>query len=558
MLIDAKTLPVGTAINTDVCVIGTGPAGLTLAHEFIGQGFQVCLLESGGLEADTETQSLCTGETIGDPYSELDILRRRQCGGTANDWTVQITPTQKGVRYGVLDEVDFEQRDWLPYSGWPFNRSHLEPFYERAQSICKIGPFKYEGTDWQNGNNPELPLASKRLTTTVFQFGPSAAFTQEHRDTAIKAKNITVYLNANAVELETDEGAKAVTRVRFVCFPGKQFWVSAKMVILATGGLENARLLLLSDQTQKSGLGNQNDLVGRFFMDHPLVRTGDFIPSNRHIFNQTALYNRCQINKTLVMGKLSLSNSVMRHEKVLNMSAMLFPRYPLIQSEAIRSLKTLLEGAKSGRLPEDTRKHLRNVNHGVSDFTAAAYRTLIEKPLRPAIPADLGHGGWSKFKNKERKFGYFEVYSQTEQAPHPDNRVTLSQQLDQLGSRKIKLHWQWRSIDIDNVVRAQAILAEEIQYAGLGKLLIDRQEERPFLLTPTTHHHIGTTRMHVDAKLGVVNESCQVHGVSNLFVAGSSVFPTGGYANPTLTIVALAVRLADHIKKVIKTGEAAL
>lgn len=130
--------------------------------------------------------------------------------------------------------------------------------------------------------------------------------------------------------------------------------------------------------------------------------------------------------------------------------------------------------------------------------------------------------------------------------------MTLSEQLDQLGSRKIKLHWQWRNIDIDNVVRAQAILAEEIESAGLGKLLIDRQGERPFLMTPTTHHHIGTTRMHVDDKLGVVDENCQVHGISNLFIAGSSVFPTGGYANPTLTIVALAVRLADHIKKAIK------
>lgn len=549
MLIDARTLPKGGTIDTEVCIVGTGPAGLTLAHEFIEQDFRVCLLESGGLEPDEETQSLCVGETAGDTYSELDILRRRQCGGTANDWTVQIAPGQAGVRYGQLDEVDFEKRDWLPYSGWPFDLSYLEPFYERAQSICQAGPFAYDADAWEDAQTPQLPFIGNRVKTTMFQFGPSAAFYQEHRDQASQASNITIYLNANVVELETDETAKTVTRVRVACLSGNEFWVSAKIVILATGGIENARLLLLSNQTQKTGLGNQNDLVGRFFMDHPLVRTGEFIPSNRNIFNSTALYDRRRVNNTPVMGKLALTNEVMRDEQVLNMSAMLYPRYPHNQPEAVRSLKKLLKSLGRAKLPEDALKHFRNVSTGVGDIVAAAYTELLVKPFRPDIPGDLPRGGWSEWENKERKFGYFEVYSQTEQAPDPDNRVMLSDQLDRLGCPKVKLHWRWREIDTYNVKRAQQILAEEIARSELGQLQIDRDGEKPFLLTPTTHHHIGTTRMHTDPKQGVVDENCQVHGVSNVFIAGSSVFPTGGYGNPTLTIVALAVRLADQVKQ---------
>lgn len=551
MLFDARTLPNGETIATDVCIVGTGPAGLTLAREFTNQSFRVCLLESGGLDPDSETQGLCVGETEGEPYSDLDILRRRQCGGTANDWTVQITPTQKGVRYGTLDEVDFEQRDWLPYSGWCFNRADLEPFYKRAQSVCQAGFFDYEADGWEDGENQRLPLKGNRVQTTMFQFGPSAAFTRVERDRAIQARNITLYLNANVVALETDETATTVTGVRVACLSGNQFEVAAKIVILATGGLENARLLLLSNRVQKAGLGNQHDLVGRFFMDHPLVRTGEFIPSDRQLFNKTALYDRRWVNNTLVMGKLSLTNEVMRQEQVLNMSALLFPRYPLNSSPAVAAVKTGIQAIRQGKLPQDTAKQLRSLVTNSGDLVATAYRSLFVKPFLPAIPADLGQGGWSEWQQKERKFGYFEVFSQTEQAPDPENRVMLSNDRDRLNCPKVKLQWRWRDRDRENVKRGQTILAEEIARAGLGQLQLDRNGEDPQIFTPTTHHHIGTTRMHFEPKQGVVDENCRVHSVSNLYIAGSSVFPTGGYANPTLTIVALALRLADRVKAAI-------
>lgn len=546
MLVDARTLPTGEIIETEVCIVGAGPAGITLAREFAFADFRVCLLESGGLEFNKNTQSLCEGESVGEDFGILDSQRRRQFGGTANCWEIKIDKNPIGIRHVPLDKIDFEKRDWFPYSGWPFDKSHLDPFYERAQSVCKLGPFAYDAEAWSDTQAPQLPLTGSRVTTTMFQFGPRTAFTQEYRDEINQASNITTYLNANLVDIETNETARTVTRLRVVSLQGNEFWVCAKVFILATGAMENAQLLLLSNKTQKAGLGNQNDLVGRFFIDHPFVDGGMLIPNNRQIFNTTALYDLRQVNNVAVMGKLTLTEEVMRREKLLNISAMLFPRPKLYQSKAARSFDTLRAAFVNGEVPQDAFKHLSNIIHGLDYVVPAVYRRLAKQ--QTFFPS-LGSGGWSYLQANERRFVMFEVLHQTEQAPNPDNRVMLSAQRDRLGRRKVQLHWRcWSDIDICSIKRAQEIISQEIARAGLGQLEVARDGELPQLHSPGAHHHMGTTRMHTDPKQGVVNANCQVHGVSNLFITGGSVFPTGGFANPTLTIVALAIRLADHVK----------
>ncbi len=560
MLIDSRQLLANVIIESDVCIVGTGPAGMTLARELIGQDFQVCLLESGDVEFNQETQNLCIGETIGDDFKTLYETRHRQFGGLANEWGVDIGRKQTGLRHAPLDEVDFEQRSGVPYSGWPFPKAHLDPFYQRAQTVCKLSNLMYEADVWEDASSPRLPLDPGVVTTGVFQFSPKDAFLDEYRQEICNSPNITTYLNANVVEIETDETAQQVTRVRVACLQGNRFWVKAKIFILATGGIENARLLLMSNKVQQTGLGNQNDVVGRFFMDHPQVRSGLLIPIDQNIFNQTALYDLRTVHNVAVMGKFTVAEETLRREQLLNISVMMFPRIPdfhkqpeLLNDQEFKtpgkdSLKVLVAALHRRQFPPNLLKHLGTILGDIRGLLNYA-QYLRMKPLFPSHV----RGGWSNLANKDQKFTTFEVFHQTEQAPHPDNRVTLSDKLDQLGCPQTQLHWYWTATDVASIRKSQTILAAEFARAGIGKLQVELNGNLPQMLHSSSHHHMGTTRMHNDPRQGVVDANCQVYGISNLFITGSSVFPTGGYANPTLTIIALAIRLADRIKEQMST-----
>lgn len=549
MFIDSRFLPEDTVIETEVCIIGAGPAGNTLAREFIGQDFRVCLLESGGTEPNEDTQSLCEGEVNGDLPQDLRKSRCRQFGGTANFWA-DHGDNFYSVRLLPLDTIDFEKRDWLPYSGWPFGKSHLNPFYERAQYLCKLRPFAYDAEDWEDEQTPRLPLTGGQIDTTMYQFGPRNVFTHEIPSEINRSSNITTYLNSNVVEIETDRTGKTATRVRVACLQGNKFWVAAKVIILATGGIENARLLLLSNKTHNAGLGNQNDLVGRFFMEHPVFRLGVFTPSDKQIFNSTGLYDLHWVNNILVMGKQTLTEEVMRQRHLLNSCMIFVPRPKVYESQAVKSLRILLSSSRRAEIPKNALNHLSNAINGVDDIMTFIYRRAFKIHK---FPYSLKQGGWSRRQGNERRFNSFEVMTATEQAPNPDSRIMLGDDLDRLGLRKIKpIHWRWSDIEIDSNLQVQEILREEITRAGLGQF--QSWVELSGNTKPRCHggdHHMGTTRMHINPMQGVVDENCRVHSISNLFVAGSSVFPTGGYANPTLTIIALAIRLADHVKKVM-------
>ncbi|HXG66532.1 MAG TPA: GMC oxidoreductase, partial [Blastocatellia bacterium] len=394
------------------------------------------------------------------------------------------------------------------------------------------------------------------LATTVWQFGPQRTFTQAYREELRQADNITVFLRANVVEIETNEAASAVTHLRASCLQGNQFRVSARLFILAAGGIENARLLLLSNSVQKAGLGNQHDLVGRFFMEHPFVNCGTFIPVSRRVFSAAALYDVRQVRGATVMGMLRLNDEVMRRERLLNFSLLLLPQHGRFHPEAINSLKVLISRGLRGRVAENARAHLSNVVRNLDFLLVAACRKITgREALFPYIvdgPGLCSGGGWSSLADRERRYSVFKAFLTTEQAPDPDNRVTLSDERDRLGCRRARLHWRWGDVNIESIRKAERILAEEFARTGLGRLRLALDRGMPWLASPGLHHHMGTTRMHADPRQGVVNANCQVHGISNLFIAGSSVFPTGGYINPTLTIIALAIRLADHVKKVLE------
>jgi hypothetical protein len=574
MIIDARTLPENKTVETDVCIVGAGIAGIALAREFIGGGFRVCLLESGGLCPDRVTQALFWGENIGHPYFPLDTARACGFGGTSNKWSVPIGDNRLGVRLRPLDPIDFEERDWIPYSGWPFPKALLDPFYERAHTICQIGPYTYEVDDWKDPKKaPPFPFVSSRVKTTIFQFGPRDIFYKEYREEITRERNIITYLHANAIDIETTETAQTVTRLRVACPGGKKFWVSAKLFILAMGAIEIPRLLLLSNKVQHNGLGNQNDLVGRFFMEHPHLWSGKFIPSGHKILNATALYKLHKVHNISVMGKLALSEEVLRSEKLLNYCVSIHPyvvrsrsnvspswhvvSWPLlssnnkrvsqthpskqrIKSKGVDSLKELYSTIRSGDMPDGFRGHLGGFITDIDDVALAVSKKVCRKTKNI----------FNKFKSAKKTL-VFQLNHMTEQSPNPNSRVTLSDELDTFGRNRVRLDWQLSPMDIRSIIRAQEIIDEELRCAGLGHLEIELHDETPPPNLEGGWHHMGTTRMHRDPKKGVVDENCRVHEVSNLFIAGPSVFPTCGYANPVLTAVALSSRLADHVKKLM-------
>lgn len=545
MFIDSRKLPPNEVIQSEVCIIGAGPAGITLAKEFIDKNFKVCLLESGDLEYDEETASLGDGESEGDPFSPLRDMRLRQFGGNSSTWNVVLHQGRIGVRYVDLDTIDFEKRDWVPYSGWPITKNDLIPYYVRAHKFCQLGAYDYTTHEWESDQTPIVKLDEDKVATTMFRFGPSNIYAGEYRREIDESSNITTYTNANVVKIESDENAKNIERVHVACLTGNKFTVEARQFILAAGGLENPRLMLLSNSVQKTGLGNQNDVVGRYFMDHPLMHYLLLNLPDRKIFNTLGLYDKRRVNNETVMAKFVLAESEVRKSKLLGYTAMIYPRDHRFKSDTKKSMKELLSNLKRGKLPGNALTHIKNVAFHLDDIVADFYKYNVRKEV---VKPNLAFGEWSLETGKEKRYSKIEVMSQTEQTPHPDNRVTLSTKPDKLGCPQVKLTNRWNEIDIQSVNASAKILAAEFSRAGLGNLEPQYKDGRMDVLM-STHHSIGTTRMNTDPKFGVVDADCKVHGISNLYVAGSSVFPTGGYANPTLTIIALSMRLADHIKK---------
>lgn len=561
MFIDARTLPEDTLIEYDICIVGAGAAGITLARELVGQPYRVCLLESGGLDFDEITQSLYTGENVGVPYFPLDNSRVRYHGGSTNLWGGTCRP---------LDDIDFEDRSWMPYSGWPITKAELDPYYERAQKVCKLGPYKYDFADWEDElrrlQRRNIPFQGNELVTYIFQVMPRThlRFGEVYKAELERAPNINTYLHLNVVEIETNDTAQAVTRLRVACLEGNKFWVSAKTFIMACGGIENPRLLLVSNKVQSTGLGNQYDLVGRFFMEHPYLRTGKVLFSKPNALYPSDPKQKIQVQENRIMAALALSKAVQEREQILNFAVRFVPVFPewLKAYQRIRNGTWQEKGADS-HFPS----FINDLNKVIANLDQVIARA------------------WAKQKVKNPPFPqrFFETHLISEQAPNPDSRITLSSERDKLGLNRVNLDWRLTPIDKYTIQRSQQILGEELARTGLGQLQIElayddvswqslmqrsqqvleekfapsgseqfeiRLHEDSYWQTLRgSYHHMGTTRMSNNPKQGVVNEHSQVHGINNLYIAGSSVFPTGGLSNPTLTIVALSVRLADHIKE---------
>jgi len=522
MLIDARALPNNEALNADVCIAGSGAAGMSLAREFAGAQFSVILLEGGGLKFEHRSQFLHRGQSTGRAFPPPENTRRRQFGGTTTTWFGRCRP---------LDEIDFEARPAIPNSGWPFPKSQLDPFFVRASKLCQL-----DSGDFHVQNDV---LAAAGLESKLFRFSPPTNFGEAYLDELEASSNVRVVIHANAAEIELDPSGVKATRILCLTLNRKRIPVSARIFILAAGGMENPRLLLNSRGVHSTGIGNSGDLVGRYFMEHIYSFTAAVtdLPSGfpeEYLRLNYESFQR-QIAPTPAVG---FPESLMREEGLPNAAAF-FVRRPIHKTDD-RFYSSRMQGFIN---LVETMGHRRAPSRRVVQYargTIANARTVMTL---------MGIAARAKL----RGLSQYAIQLQLEPVPNRESRITLADARDNLGLRQACVDWKLSAQDLAGLRRCEDLLLKGLETCGLRTRRIqhERDAEGWPIFMPSSKHHMGTTRMSTDPKSGVVDADCRLHEVGNLYVASSSVFPTAGMANPTLTIVALAVRLADHIKRVL-------
>ena len=513
MIEDSRGLADGTSVQTDVCVVGAGAAGITIARALTGSGLRVVLLESGGLAFDPEIQDLYGGEVVPQDSYALDSTRLRYFGGTTNHWAGFCRP---------LDPIDFRARDWVPGSGWPISAADLMPYYQRAQATCQLGRLDYDGQSWAQRIGREafqaLPVDEALFRSSVFQYSPPTRFGSVYREELARSPSVHVLLYANLVNIDVSEGDVAALDVR--AWKAGAIRVQARAYVLACGAIDNARILLASNANRPRGIGNDNDLVGRFFAEHPIVEVGEIALQPPR--STVDLYDGWTLAGTSGQGVLVLSEAAMTEHQLPNAGFFVFPQYDEELAEGFRAFLEIAQAARRGTVPDDLGTKLKAVLSDLDGVALPGLRRLFRR-------------GRLASRMRLRLF--------SEQVPNPDSRVLLTQDRDALGVPRIRLEWRLTEADHRGFEKSFEVLGRAFGAAELGRIRFEVTSRD----VGNGSHHMGTTRMSADPGRGVVDANCRVHGVANLYVAGSSVFPTTGCSNPTLTIVALAERLADHL-----------
>lgn len=534
MILDAAHMPDRAEFSTQVCIVGGGMAGLTLALELDAAGIACVVLESGGHGPDAATSDLNRGDSVGLPYDFADDCRSRYLGGGSNCWGGWCRP---------LPEEAFAVRDWVPRSGWPIDRAELWPYYERAHAVLRLGPPDYEAATWVDGlgraDVRRLPITDRHLGDSISQFSPPVRMGPEHRARLAASRAVTVVLHANVVRIDTAADGTAVSGLVARSLQGAELHVRAGRYVLAAGGIENARLLLAGSPKHPGGLGNANDLVGRCFMDHPRVRWGRvrFAPSWRHnrLYDHQYHFQSADValGGTCFAAQFEPTPAAQRQWGMLQsnvwFTSVMAGEYTAAADAIIRLKQRWRRGAHRGR-------------PWLADLAQAAAHPLDAAAF---VAARVARPAWLVRS--------VQLQVIAEPPPDPRSRVTLSERRDALGMPRVRIEWRLDEAVQRTMDRALTLVADALERTGVAR--VDR--EPPLVGRPWpasfeacgTWHHMGTTRMHGDPRHGVVDAHGRVHGMSNLYVAGSSIFPTAGANFPSITIVALALRLADRLRR---------
>lgn len=518
MLHEASSVEAGTELQADVCIVGAGPVGISIARRLAGGGARVLLLESGGRQVEPPTADAVRGSSDGYSYYNQHDVRARGFGGTSLVW-----PLDEGVRMRPLDPIDFESRVGVPGSGWPIKHADLADYWDPACHLLGLTPGRWSPEGWAAPDRP-LQNIGGQIETTIFKLGKRDF--GGYLDALAAHPDVTVMLHATVTEFEQSDSG-AVERVRITDGSGRRFSARARMFVLAASGIDNPRTLLNSRSRNPAGLGNGHDVVGRYFTDRLSVRTGHIELTDPASISRWGFYEIHRVDEHHVEGTLRVRDDVIRDERLLNCTFFTLARTTAFTAEAVRSLATLAKARGRTPRPEGTLGHLSNVVTGAPRLLAFA-------------ATRLGAG-------RSRSAPVLALRAQGEALPNPESRVTLTDGVDAFGTRRANIHWRHSDFDRMSIRRHQEILDGELRRAGIGRVVRKMGDEYPPALMEGNHHLMGTTRMHNDPRRGVVDRNCRIHETPNMYVAGTSVFPTIGCSNPTVTALALSLRLGDHL-----------
>jgi choline dehydrogenase-like flavoprotein len=534
---DLKGLETGKTLSVDICVVGAGPAGITIANEFIGSGLSVCLVESGGLSDELETQALYQGENIGHPVV-MDEGRYRLFGGAATRW---------GGRCAVLDPIDFEARDWVRKSGWPVDLEMLRPYYERAKHASNFAEPWIPDEEVPETLGIDLPpfnsinvnpfvwrVAPGDIPSSLKNLGrprPRFDWGRAYRDPLKADPRTHVLLHANLKALAGNEDGSRIESIMVESLTGVSMTIKAVRFVICCGGIENIRLLLNAPSNILHKL-NQHDNLGRYLAQHPrgCIATLDTTPEAaarlQNLFTDFLRPSGVQYE----VG-FALSESAQRENGLLNASAAMY--YAARPESAWKAAARLREAVTTAKPYGGMLRDGGQIVGESGSVVANTWRRIQGVPM--ILPNPIAS-----------------LIVDLEQEPNPDSRITLSAEKDPLGMQRAKVDWRISEIERTTARYFSGFIGDVLKRLGLGQTQPSEwlNSNRPVGGDDLhgTYHFIGATRMAKDPRDGVVDENCRAHGVTNLYLAGCSVFPTGGHANPTLTILALAIRLADHLR----------
>ncbi len=555
VIVDGRKCPVGEMLLGDICIVGGGPAGITLAHELCTSGLKIILIESGSTRKQSAAEALNAGAEVSGGFAPLSLFRRRMLGGASVVWGGRCVP---------FDPIDFEAREHVPLSGWPVSYGEIAAYYPRAASYCEVGSGSFQASAWKQVSAPFLDGFSSDdvLTSSYERFSAPTNFAKKYGPALRAAASVVVLTNTTCTEL-VSAGDGQVTEARCATLADTRLRVRAGKFVVAAGGVETYRLLANSTAQAGHALGDSGGMLGRCLMNHVEGTLGRLVldrPDRRIAwgFERSGEGVYCR-------RRITVSPSAQRQHKTLNFVARLHhelvadPRHHNSILSAMFLVKRML-------LPE-YRAKLSLVEDAGMAASGAGFWGLHARNILLGAPALAGFSaGWLWRRHLiyrripyvvlESRRGVYPLDINAEESPNPASHVYLTGTRDRFGTRQVGVKWCPSEQDFDSIATSCRILRDAFAASGTGAYQFDdtKLDESVRKFQPVGGHHMGVTRMSKSPAEGVVDGNCRVHGTPNLFVSSASVFPTSSHANPTLTIVALSVRLAKHLRQHSRTA----